>query len=83
MTCVFKFSKCFICCWYSKVEALQMSILTSLLVLFLICLYISSRALSKVFEHRKPIISAKVSLLVTMATILSETFIYIINYIMY
>ena len=62
-------------------------ILTPLLVLFLICLYISSRALSKAFEHRNfvaryqretnHITVAKVACLVTMV----ETFIYIINYI--
>ena len=50
-------------------------ILTPLLVLFLICLYISHRALSKVFEHLgissrningKSIIFAKAASLVTM-----------------
>ena len=60
-------------------------------MLFLICLYISSRALSKAFEHRNfvaryqretnHITVAKVASLVTIAYNIVETFIYIINYI--
>ena len=64
-------------------------------MLFLICLYISSRALSKAFEHRNcvaryqretnHITVAKVACLVTMDAslikILVETVLYIINYI--
>ena len=66
--------------------------LTPLLVLFLICLYISSRALSKAFEHRNFVaryqretnhITVEKSCVPgnygRKLTILVETFIYIIN----
>ena len=74
-------------------KRLLICFLTPLLVLFLICLYISSRALSKAFEHRNFIARyQRETNHITVAscmpgnygrklTILVETFIYIINYI--